>query len=66
MDSKCEVVLLSSEPYPFSNKHINELKSFLPGIEILLVDGEMFSWYGSRLIVAAEYFREIKSKVNRI
>jgi ABC-type Fe3+-hydroxamate transport system, periplasmic component len=62
IDSKCEVVLLSSEPYPFSNKHIIEFKSQLPGIDIQLVDGEMFSWYGSRLVEAGEYFKQLKMK----
>lgn len=54
-----EVVLLSSEPYPFKQKHIDEIRVFLPSTKILLVDGEMFSWYGSRLQFAAVYFAEI-------
>lgn len=54
-----ELVLLSSEPYPFSEKHIHELQSQLPTSKILLVDGEMFSWYGSRLVLAPHYFSEI-------
>lgn len=45
-----EVILLSSEPYPFKEKHLVQLKSMLPKAEIKLVDGEFFSWYGSRLI----------------
>jgi ABC-type Fe3+-hydroxamate transport system substrate-binding protein len=54
---KPEIVLLSSEPYPFKEKHIQELQKLLPDSEIKLVDGEMFSWYGSRLIKAADYLR---------
>jgi ABC-type Fe3+-hydroxamate transport system substrate-binding protein len=54
--SGCSYLLLSSEPYPFKEKHIAELQSALPGVKIMLVDGEMFSWYGSRLLYAAEYF----------
>ena len=61
--SGCKYVLLSSEPYPFGNKHVDELKDQLPGISIVLVDGEMFSWYGSRLSQAAEYFKQLKSEV---
>jgi ABC-type Fe3+-hydroxamate transport system substrate-binding protein len=53
-----EIVLLSSEPYPFKQKHINELQQHLSNAKIMLVDGEMFSWYGSRLMKAAEYFKE--------
>jgi ABC-type Fe3+-hydroxamate transport system substrate-binding protein len=52
----CQLLLLSSEPYPFNQKHINELQQHLPNTKILLVDGEMFSWYGSRLLHAPDYF----------
>jgi ABC-type Fe3+-hydroxamate transport system substrate-binding protein len=61
----CRVLLLPSEPFPFKQKHAAELRSILPGIKICLVDGEMFSWYGSRLQYAPGYFlklhKEIKS-----
>lgn len=55
-----EVVLLSSEPYPFKEKHIKNFQEIWPKAKIKLVDGEMFSWYGSRLLKAASYFQEIK------
>lgn len=55
----CQLLLLSSEPYPFSQKHIVELQRSLPATRILLVDGEMFSWYGSRLILAPAYFNRL-------
>jgi len=45
-------VLLSSEPYPFKEQHIAEVQAVLPVAKIRLVDGEMFSWYGSRLLQA--------------
>lgn len=54
--SGCKLVLLSSEPYPFREKHIGEIREYLPDAEVLLVDGEMFSWYGSRLLQAPRYF----------
>jgi ABC-type Fe3+-hydroxamate transport system substrate-binding protein len=54
-----EIVLLSSEPYPFKTKHIAEIKKVLPLAEVRLVDGEMFSWYGSRLLEAVRYFSEL-------
>jgi ABC-type Fe3+-hydroxamate transport system substrate-binding protein len=44
-----EVVLLSSEPFPFKEKHKVLLQSLLPKAEIMDVDGEAYSWYGSRL-----------------
>jgi len=50
-----ELVLLSSEPYPFQEKHIAEVQAVLPDARIVLVDGELFSWYGSRLLHAPEY-----------
>ena len=56
----CELLLLSSEPFPFKQKHIDELQPLLPNTKILLVDGEMFSWYGSRLLYAADYFRQLR------
>jgi ABC-type Fe3+-hydroxamate transport system substrate-binding protein len=39
---------LSSEPYPFKEKHFDEISSLLPKTKVMIVDGEMFSWYGSR------------------
>lgn len=56
MEVRPDVVLLSSEPYPFKQKHIDEFSALLPGAIIKLVDGEMFSWYGSRMLYAADYF----------
>jgi ABC-type Fe3+-hydroxamate transport system substrate-binding protein len=54
-----DVILLSSEPYPFAQKHISEFKALLPNAIVLLVDGEMFSWYGSRLLHAPAYFKQL-------
>ena len=56
-----EYILLSSEPYPFQAKHIPEIQAFFPESKILLVDGEYFSWYGSRPVKAAAYFQELKA-----
>jgi ABC-type Fe3+-hydroxamate transport system substrate-binding protein len=54
--SNCKLLLLSSEPYPFKEKDIALLQELLPNTKILLADGEMFSWYGSRLLLAPSYF----------
>jgi ABC-type Fe3+-hydroxamate transport system substrate-binding protein len=59
----CELLLLSSEPFPFKQKHIEELQSQLPSVKIILVDGEMFSWYGSRLIHAPLYFNQLLTEM---
>lgn len=55
-----DLILLSSEPFPFKGKHIDELKNLCPRSQVMLVDGEMFSWYGSRLKKAPAYFRSLK------
>jgi ABC-type Fe3+-hydroxamate transport system substrate-binding protein len=57
--AQCDLLLLSSEPYPFQQKHIEELQAELPNTRIILVDGEMFSWYGSRLLHAPAYFTNL-------
>jgi ABC-type Fe3+-hydroxamate transport system substrate-binding protein len=54
-----DFLLLSSEPFPFSQEHLLFFQSLLPQTTIKLVDGELFSWYGSRLRYAAEYFRRL-------
>ncbi|RAK66204.1 cobalamin-binding protein [Hymenobacter edaphi] len=51
------VILLSSEPYPFQPKHVAEFQAICPQARVLVVDGELFSWYGSRLRQSAAYFR---------
>lgn len=59
----CQLLLLSSEPYPFKQKHIDELHTLLPFTKIMLVDGEMFSWYGSRLLHSAGYFKNFIQQI---
>lgn len=58
-DYNPELVLLSSEPYPFKDEHIAEIKTVLPNADVKLVDGEMFSWYGSRMKKAVAYLQEL-------
>jgi ABC-type Fe3+-hydroxamate transport system substrate-binding protein len=48
-------ILLSSEPYPFKQEHAKSLQALLPNAKISLVDGEMFSWYGSRMLKFPAY-----------
>ncbi|MCY7359399.1 MAG: helical backbone metal receptor [Rudanella sp.] len=54
-----DVIMLSSEPYPFSEKHLTELSEICPRAKLMLVDGELFSWYGSRLLHSAAYFKTL-------
>jgi ABC-type Fe3+-hydroxamate transport system substrate-binding protein len=64
--AKPDVILLSSEPYPFKEKHISEFKIALPNSIIKLVDGELFSWYGSRLLHAPEYFKHLIKELRSV
>ena len=61
--AKLDFVFLSSEPFPFKQEHIDELSSHLPGVQIVLVDGEAFSWYGTRLLKIDNYFRRLKASL---
>lgn len=59
-----KLTLLSSEPYPFKQKHAEEIAAFIPSTKVILVDGEAFSWYGTRLIRTAPYLTELISSIN--
>ncbi|MEJ7558235.1 MAG: helical backbone metal receptor [Pedobacter sp.] len=61
---KPDLVFLSSEPYPFTDKHVQEIQLLLPDAKVMLVDGEMFSWYGSRLVKAVQYFFEFQKEIS--
>lgn len=58
-----EYLFLSSEPYPFNQKHIQAFENLLPQTKVVLVDGEMFSWYGSRLQHAPSYFATLQQQL---
>ena len=49
-----DIILLSSESFPFKQKHIDELAVIFPTTPIQLVDGEAFSWYGTRFLKTFE------------
>jgi len=58
-------ILLSSEPFPFKARHADELREACPGIPVEYVDGELFSWYGSRLLRTAPYFASLLGRWQR-
>lgn len=58
-----EIIFLSSEPYPFQQKHFEEIRNVCPQARIFLVNGEMFSWYGSRLSKSPAYFNKLCDKI---
>lgn len=56
-------IFLSSEPFPFKEKHIKSLSKQFPETAIILVDGEMFSWYGSRMLQFPAYIKSLLSEI---
>lgn len=54
-----DYLLLSSEPFPFKEKHLNLFKTLLPNVRVRIVDGELFSWYGTRLLKTLAYFKSL-------
>jgi ABC-type Fe3+-hydroxamate transport system substrate-binding protein len=61
---KPKFCFLSSEPYPFKEKHVEEISKLLPETIVLVVDGELFSWYGSRLRGLPDYLKKLKEQIN--
>jgi ABC-type Fe3+-hydroxamate transport system substrate-binding protein len=62
-ERKPDFIFLSSEPYSFREIHLEEFKKFSPSSIVVLVDGEMFSWYGSRLCKTAQYFVTLQKEL---
>lgn len=60
-----DLILLSSEPFPFAAKHRPTFETLCPRAAVHLVDGEMFSWYGNRLLLAADYLERFLATVER-
>lgn len=60
-----DAVLLSTEPYRFTERHADVLEKQI-GIPVLLVDGEMMSWYGSRALAAMDYLRGLRAQVEGV
>ena len=58
-----DLIFLSTEPYPFKEKHVKEMQQLFVKTTIVLVDGEMFSWYGSRMLLMPEYFKKLVQSI---
>jgi hypothetical protein len=54
-----DLIFLSSEPFPFEAKHLEEVQLLFPNSKIVLIDGEICSWYGSRMRKAPTYLKEV-------
>lgn len=58
-----DYIFLSTEPYPFKEEHIKEFQEKFPDSKVELVDGEMYSWYGSRMVKSYDYFEKLASEI---
>lgn len=56
---EADVIFLSSEPFPFKQKHIEEIRVVFPNKKIVIVDGEAFSWYGTRISKIGNYYENL-------
>jgi ABC-type Fe3+-hydroxamate transport system substrate-binding protein len=63
MEGDPDLVFLSSEPFPFKDEHAFEIGRFTQQAKTIFVDGEYFSWHGSRLVKAFEYFKKLHQKL---
>ena len=59
-----DLVLLSSEPYPFKPEHATLVRAAPGGrrVPIALIDAEMVSWYGSRAIRGLRYLADFAAR----
>jgi iron complex transport system substrate-binding protein len=63
LEGNPDLVLLSSEPYPFKEEDAFEIGRFTHHAKTIFVDGEMFSWYGSRFLKALAYFKKLHERL---
>jgi iron complex transport system substrate-binding protein len=63
LEGDLDCVFLSSEPFPFTDEHAFEIGRFTHHAKTVFVDGEMFSWYGTRLLKAFGYFKILHQKI---
>ena len=59
-----DLIFLSSEPFPFKANHVDDFQQRFPSSKVVLVNGEMFSWYGSRLQAAPAYFMKLLDQID--
>lgn len=63
-DKNLDHILLSTEPFPFKEKDKEDFKNLVRKECIHIVDGEYFSWYGSRLVAAFDYFKKLHQELS--
>lgn len=64
--SDVDLVLLSSEPFPFEAKHVVEAQALCPRARVHVVDGERLSWYGTRAVAGLDYLRVLAAEVSGV
>jgi ABC-type Fe3+-hydroxamate transport system substrate-binding protein len=57
---KPDFIFLSTEPFPFKEEQAVALRENCDA-RVVIVDGEIFSWYGSRMLQMTDYFRGLLS-----
>jgi len=63
--ASAEIILLSSEPYPFSASDRERFLQEFPQIDVEIVDAMMFSWYGSHILYSADYFAKLRKIIDK-
>lgn len=61
-----DFIFLSSEPFPFKDEHAFEIGRHTHHATTIFVDGEMFSWYGTRIAKSFDYFKKLHQKLESI
>ena len=60
---KPDFIFLSSEPYSFTDRHKAEFRKICPEARIVIVNGLLFSWYGSHLRYTPAYFGDLRRMI---
>jgi ABC-type Fe3+-hydroxamate transport system substrate-binding protein len=60
-EEKPEVLILSTEPCAYTLEDVKRYRRLLPETEVILIEGDLFSWYGARMLKAAEYIKGVLS-----
>lgn len=64
ISEELDLILLSSEPYPFKEEDVIVFSERFPHVKTLIVDGEYFSWFGSRIKNAFPYFKNLHQHID--
>lgn len=60
-----DYILLSSEPFAFSDLDVRNWEQRFPQSKVRLVDGEIFSWYGTRLLKKSDELKRLSQELDR-